>query len=57
MSGAGLRIAVDALSTAVANGEPRTLTASSLEVATMDRTRPRRKFRRLPVQQLEQLLG
>jgi len=54
---AGLRIAVDALSTAVANGEPRTLTASSLEVATMDRTRPRRKFRRLPVQQLEQLLG
>jgi len=54
---AGLRLAVDALSTAVANGEPRTLTAGSLEVATLDRTRPRRKFRRLPVQQLEQLLG
>ena len=53
----GLRLAVNALSTAVANGEPRTLTAGSLEVATLDRTRPRRKFRRLPVQQLEQLLG
>jgi len=53
----GLRLAVNALSTAVTNGEPRTLTAGSLEVATLDRTRPRRKFRRLPVQQLEQLLG
>ena len=53
----GLRLAVGALSTPVANGEPCTLTAGSLEVATLDRTRPRRKFRRLPVQQLEQLLG
>jgi proteasome alpha subunit len=58
----GLRLAVQALS-AAANaapgngGEPRTLTASSLEVATLDRTRPRRKFRRFPVAQLEQLLG
>ena len=55
--GDGLKLAVRALSTAAANGEARTLTASSLEVATLDRTRPRRKFRRLPAQQLEQLLG
>jgi proteasome alpha subunit len=53
----GLRLAVAALSTPVANGEPRTLTADSLEVATLDRTRPRRKFRRFPDAQLEQLLG
>ena len=55
--GDGLKLAVRALSTASANGEARTLTAGSLEVATLDRTRPRRKFRRLPVQQLEQLLS
>jgi proteasome alpha subunit len=53
----GLRLAVQALSSAAANGESRTLTANQLEVATLDRTRPRRKFRRLPVQQLEQLLA
>jgi proteasome alpha subunit len=55
--GDGLKLAVRALSAAAANGEARTLTAAQLEVATLDRTRPRRKFRRFPVQQLEALLG
>jgi proteasome alpha subunit len=50
-----LRLAVSALSND--NGETRTLTAGQLEVAVLDRTRPRRKFRRLPDQQLAQLLG
>jgi proteasome alpha subunit len=53
----GLKLAVQALSSAAANGEARTLTASSLEVATLDRNRPRRKFRRFPAGQLEQLLA
>jgi proteasome alpha subunit len=53
----GLKLAVQALSTPAANGEARTLTAAQLEVATLDRTRPRRKFRRFPATQLEQLLG
>jgi proteasome alpha subunit len=50
----GLRLAVDAL--ANADGEQRTLTAAQLEVAVLDRTRPRRKFRRFTDTQLEQLL-
>jgi len=56
--GDALRLAVRGLSAAGGpNGEERSLTANQLEVATLDRTRPRRKFRRLPVQQLEQLLS
>jgi proteasome alpha subunit len=51
----GLRLSVQALSND--NGETRALTAAQLEVAVLDRTRPRRKFRRLPDQQLAQLLG
>jgi proteasome alpha subunit len=51
----GLRLAVRSLSND--NGEPRTLTAGQLEVAVLDRTRPRRKFRRLPDQQVEGLLA
>ncbi|MBV9292959.1 MAG: proteasome subunit alpha [Frankiales bacterium] len=50
----GLRLAVDALSSA--DGEQRSLGAAQLEVAVLDRTRPRRKFRRLPDAQLERLL-
>jgi proteasome alpha subunit len=55
---AGLRLAVQSLSAAdPANGtEPRTLTAGQLEVAVLDRTRPRRKFRRFPDAQVGQLL-
>src|SRR5438045_3342883 len=52
----GLRIAMQALSTDE-NGEQRTLTAEQLEVAVLDRTRPRRKFRRFTDRQLEQMLG
>jgi proteasome alpha subunit len=51
----GLKAAVDALSTA--EGEQRTLTGQQLEVAVLDRTRPRRKFRRLSDAQLDALLG
>jgi proteasome alpha subunit len=51
----GLRLAVDAL--ANADGEQRTLAAAQLEVAVLDRTRPRRKFRRFTDTQLEQLLA
>jgi proteasome alpha subunit len=54
--GDGLRVAVAAMSTTEA-GEPRTLTAEQLEVAVLDRTRPRRKFRRFTDGQLESLLA
>src|SRR3954468_11971242 len=40
-----------------AAGTPRTLTADSLEVAVLDRTRPRRLFKRVIGSQLEGLLG
>jgi proteasome alpha subunit len=51
----GVRLAVRALS-AGENGEQRTLTAEQLEVAVLDRTRPRRKFRRFTDAQVEQML-
>jgi proteasome alpha subunit len=54
----------EALSTAVellgrdpATGEQRSLTASQLEVAVLERGRPRRKFRRLSASTLTELLG
>jgi len=50
-----LRLAVAAL--AQSDGEPRSLAPSQLEVAVLDRTRPRRKFRRLLGPQLERLMG
>lgn len=52
-----LKIAVDALS-AVGNGDaqPRRLTSSDLEVAVLDRNRPRRAFRRLTAAALAELL-
>jgi proteasome alpha subunit len=43
--GAALRLAVRAL--ASTDGEPREIAADALEVAILDRTRPRRTFRRL----------
>ena len=51
----GLKAAVDALSSA--DTEPRTLAGQQLEVAALDRTRPRRKFRRFSGAQLDSLLG
>ncbi len=50
-----LALAVRALSQQ--DGEPRTLVPSQLEVAVLDRNRPRRKFRRLLTKQLERLMG
>jgi proteasome alpha subunit len=55
-----LRLAVDQLAAApVGNGggEPRVLTPSQLEVAVLDRDRPRRKFRRITGARLAELLG
>jgi proteasome alpha subunit len=52
----GLRAAMTAM-TATDNGEQRTLTTDQLEVAVLDRTRPRRKFRRFTDSQTESLLA
>jgi proteasome alpha subunit len=51
-----LRLAVDSLTLGV-DGQRRELTASQLEVAVLDRTRPRRAFRRFVGAQLEALLA
>jgi proteasome alpha subunit len=51
-----LDLAVRVLGTP-AEGEPRRIPASQLEVAVLDRTRPRRAFRRLSGGALEDLLG
>jgi proteasome alpha subunit len=50
-----LRLAVAAMGSA--EGEPRTIEAGQLEVAVLDRRRPRRTFRRLSRGQLEPLLA
>jgi proteasome alpha subunit len=50
----GLQLAVGSL--VAPESEPRVIPAASLEVAVLDRTRPRRKFRRLTHAQLEPLL-
>nr|WP_245941701.1 proteasome subunit alpha [Vallicoccus soli] len=52
-----LRLAVEALGAAGDGGAARTLTAAQLEVALLDRSRPRRTFRRLTGAVLERLLG
>ncbi len=52
-----LVLAVEALSKAGPDGEPRTIVADALEAAVLDRTRPRRAFKRLMTPQLERLLG
>ncbi len=52
-----LRLAVDGLGRDVPIGaEPRTLTADALEVAVLDRGRPRRRFRRVLGPALQRLL-
>ncbi len=53
---AALRLAVDVLSQPP-DGEVRELTADMLEVAVLERTRPRRAFRRFVGAQLEHLLA
>ena len=52
-----LRLAVDALAADPAGGAPRELPAQALEVAVLDRHRPRRAFRRLHGPLLERLLS
>jgi proteasome alpha subunit len=59
---AALRVAVNALRAgappgAPGNGESRTLSAANLEVASLDRTRTRRLFKRIVGAQLEALLA
>jgi proteasome alpha subunit len=52
-----VRLAVSALARDGSGGEPRTLGAGQLEVAVLDRTRPRRRFRRVTGAALRDLLG
>ena len=54
---AALRLAVDAVGRDNGGGEPRQLTAESLEVAILDRDRPRRRFRRVTTAELHDLLA
>jgi proteasome alpha subunit len=51
-----LNLAVEALAQVGPDGEPRTLVADNLEAAVLDRTRPRRAFKRLIGGPLERLL-
>ena len=55
--GAALSLAVELLSRDPAGGESRELSAAQLEVAVLDRNRPRRTFRRIQVPLLEALLS
>jgi proteasome alpha subunit len=52
-----LRLAVELLGRDGSGGDQRTLTADQLEVAVLDRTRPRRRFRRLTAGALASMLG
>jgi len=52
-----LALAVELLGVDSPTGEPRQLTANQLEVAMLERARPRRKFRRLTGAALSELLG
>jgi proteasome alpha subunit len=52
-----LALAVELLGADAAGGEQRQLTANQLEVAMLERRRPRRKFRRLTGAALSDLLG
>ncbi len=51
-----LRLAVRALATPADGGEPRTIEATNLEAAVLDRTRPRRAFKRLSTERLSTAL-
>jgi proteasome alpha subunit len=52
-----LALAVELLGRDPVSGDQRTLTSSHLEVAVLERTRPRRKFRRFSGSAMTQLLG
>jgi proteasome alpha subunit len=51
-----LRLAVEALGRDSGDDETRTLTSDALEVAILDRDRPRRRFRRIVSPELDELL-
>ena len=55
--GEGLRLAVEVLGRDSQGGSPRSLAADQLEVAVLERARPRRTFRRISGGQLERLLA
>jgi proteasome alpha subunit len=52
-----LQLAIEALSATDATAEPRQLLPAQLEVAVLDRTRPRRKFKRILDRQVERLIA
>jgi proteasome alpha subunit len=54
---AAVRLAVKALGATTEGAEPREIHATGLEAAVLDRTRPRRAFKRLTVDRLTAALG
>jgi proteasome alpha subunit len=52
-----VRLAVKALGIAADGGEPRSIEPGNLETAVLDRTRPRRTFKRLSTERLTGILG
>ena len=54
---AAVRLAVKALATPGDGGEVRTIAPETLEAAVLDRTRPRRAFKRLTAERLTTILG
>ncbi len=54
---AALQLAVKALATPADGAEPRTIAPESLEAAVLDRTRPRRAFKRVSAERLTSILS
>jgi proteasome alpha subunit len=54
---AALTLAVDGLGRDGGTGESRSLGSAQLEVAVLERSRPRRSFRRIKSGEIDQLLG
>ena len=54
---ANLSLAVEVLAAGTNGAEPRTLTGTQLEVAVLERSRPRRSFRRIMGARLDELLA
>ncbi len=54
---AALRLAVEGLGRDGGSGTPRSLDSSQIEVAVLDRTRPRRSFRRIKPDEIDSLLA
>jgi proteasome alpha subunit len=52
-----VRLAVEALAAPGEGGEARTIAPETLEAAVLDRTRPRRAFKRLTAERLASILG